>query len=1122
MITEPGQNSNTNPKNFRRELCPVCNSFDSRCRPSYDDAILCWNSEAVTLADHWFLITDVTAGNTGMRGVMVSPRRGYSESPEDKEAAELKREYAAAQRKKGRANLPSNETRDRGYRSIIDQTSLSSLHKSKLAERGLSESQIKLANELYWFTTWEKGIQLSENIAGYDPATYATRWMGGMLISTLNLKGEIVGGQIAANDPDVIGKYFWLSSARVGGYGCQLQFTGQMPLFVRKHPDCVAEGAEIWLCEGGLKSAITALKLWENNKNIIVIGTAQSARFSDELLEIIAEVKPSKVRILPDAGAIINLDILANIYNCGEKVRRSGLIPVFGWWGQNSKVSSVDIDDYLMQKQGDISEINWLSLAQFSRVLDPQNLTIIAKKNEVETPYLADNSDLPAFLKNPAYASYKAYCEWELPDTSKPGNLITRQPKLATDWRLSEEERSAAIGWENYPPRKGELVFIKGGTGIGKSHLIADWMNGIYREHGCLFIGYRNGLLHQQCAGVEDLQHLRAADSDGFKRMLDPNYRVAFCDASLHNMRASMASEKIIVIDELVSVLHSLLLGTTCSRDRRKRLNIFSEMLKEADTIICLDAHLENWCCKLMQQLANNKTVRRMSNDWQETPRRVKLYTGTQTNPADKTAIRTEILKDAKTMPIAVFSDSQHELKTLHELLLKRGVDGRAIVRVDRETSGEEHIIKLLSNVDQYLEQHPEITVLLVSPSGDSGLDISSNYFQKVFLIFCGVLTINGCLQMYGRVRDRNAPRSIFIAKDARFRRSIGGYTVASVQTQIDLSIENQLKLITAFSPVADTKELIYQTVAHWQQQEKSDLYSDAIGTLTAKGNFERLYYRDLFLDRLNKMGDVVELVNANGNQEVKDEHRIVSEDVKIAVATKILNAEDISEVVAESYSRKDKNPDEENALTKFKLRQSIPGIELTVELVKKLHYNREFITGLEQRYFCYNPAVGHAMAALKWGKALVYSSYFSWDLRSRMAERLDCLQTLGIVEFLNDEIWYERGEQVAILRQRWGTLREKYGANLTGILGIEWDNQKPIYTVSRLLAMVGCELKQEKKKRKSDKTVRRIAYGSLHSNEIVTILESFERRFADIKSVNWEEVETNCKNELSSETIAT
>lgn len=1149
MLTDNILISNSYPKNFKHEECPVCNNLDARCRPSHEDSILCWNTSASELdEDVWFLIADIDARGSGMRGVMVAPRRNSEQEVEDPEFLELRRLQAKQKRSLELAHLPSLESRAKGYKEILESLKLSGHHKFDLKnKRGLTAEQINFAEKLQWFKTWEKGIECSENIAGIDPATNSTRWLGGMFIASVDQQGRILGGQIAADNIEVVGKYFWLSSAKVGGYGCQLPFTGKFPLFVRKHPDS-KKTSQIWLCEGGLKSALIALKAWEFDINIVVIGTAMSARFTDQLSEIIGEFQPSDgVCILPDAGTLQNISILSGVLETVEQIRKYGFEATIAWWGQLEKnENSQDFDDYLMANNGDLSKVCWYNVSQFLGLLTPTALIEYPKKNDGEftpplpfepIPTTSQTKKIEAkvkdFLNSYGYKGYKKYCTFDAPDTSKQGNIITHQPKLATN--LNDDGATPfEAGWEFYPPRVGEILFLQAGTGEGKSHLLSKWMNEYYPDSGCIFLGYRNGLLHQQCEKVDGLQHLRGADVELLDpqyrkvRLLDPNYRVAFCDASLHNMKPSYASGKILVFDEVMSILESLLLGSTCSRQRRTRLNIFTEMLQEASMVICLDAHLANWAVTLLQILSKNKTVRKMQNKWEGQPRKVKMLLGTETNPNDKTAIRANILSQAKEgTPIAVFSDSQHELESLNELMIAVGVDPKSITRIDSKTSGEPWAVECLSNIDKYLENHPEIKVLLVSPSGDSGLDISRVYFEHVYLILVGTLTINSALQMYGRVRDRAVKRTVFCAKDAQYRVD-GGFTKAQVQKDMMLSIEHQIRLITdGVEDSENLKDVLFAAVQKWQQKEKDDLFAEAVTILLAKANFEKLYYRDLFIERLEQMGDLIEFVNEKGDEETNSEFQEVSLELKYTHAKRLVAAEDISKIEAESYRRKELNQEQLMQLKKFDFKNRIPGVDIDESLAKTLLYDRAYLTGLEQRYYLSHPEVSIKMARMKWGGVLTYSEYFTADLRTRLALRTDCLIKLGLSEFLDDRDWLEAGREITKVRKRWEDLIKIYGAEVPAILGFDWDYERPILTIHKLLNLVGCDLRVVKAKIKQPKNtpkIRRITYGSLNDPTRLAILASFDLRFAELKTFtadDWLNIKTVCEN-VTQEEVAT
>jgi hypothetical protein len=64
----------------------------------------------------------------------------------------------------------------------------------------------------------------------------------------------------------------------------------------------------VWLCEGALKSLLTAVQAWRESKHhVAVIGTATSANFPElTLKDYLTQLNPQAVRLFPDAGVGTN------------------------------------------------------------------------------------------------------------------------------------------------------------------------------------------------------------------------------------------------------------------------------------------------------------------------------------------------------------------------------------------------------------------------------------------------------------------------------------------------------------------------------------------------------------------------------------------------------------------------------------------------------------------------------------------------------------------------------------------------------------------------------------------------------------------------------------------------
>ncbi|MHC5829293.1 MAG: hypothetical protein ACYT04_78605, partial [Nostoc sp.] len=126
----------------------------------------------------------------------------------------------------------------------------------------------------------------------------------GLAIAAINPKGEITGFQIAPDNRVKFGNYLWLSSLSKGGNSPHLP-NGELPVFLWRHPE-TEQITETWLIEGGLKSLITALKLWfrYGRKDIQIIG-ASGANWLGSINTVVEALgHVSKVVLCPDAGSL--------------------------------------------------------------------------------------------------------------------------------------------------------------------------------------------------------------------------------------------------------------------------------------------------------------------------------------------------------------------------------------------------------------------------------------------------------------------------------------------------------------------------------------------------------------------------------------------------------------------------------------------------------------------------------------------------------------------------------------------------------------------------------------------------------------------------------------------------
>ncbi|NJN76345.1 MAG: hypothetical protein HC796_09335 [Synechococcaceae cyanobacterium RL_1_2] len=184
-------------------------------------------------------------GESAIGQSMYAPDRGGNHNAENhqQQLRELKQQW---EKKRARelAKLPTLEQRDRKIRAY--QNVLTPSQNKDLLRRGLIQSEINQALNNGWLFATYGGY----GITAIDPIT-----------------GLSCGAQRARDDRSP--KYDWAVFKNQN----QLKETGENPLFTWVSPNFDPNQAyKVFLTEGALKSLITAIKLWRNDSQIILIG----------------------------------------------------------------------------------------------------------------------------------------------------------------------------------------------------------------------------------------------------------------------------------------------------------------------------------------------------------------------------------------------------------------------------------------------------------------------------------------------------------------------------------------------------------------------------------------------------------------------------------------------------------------------------------------------------------------------------------------------------------------------------------------------------------------------------------------------------------------------------------
>ncbi len=380
--------------------------------------------------------------------------------------------YQYRQKPKSLSYSPSE--RDEWNRKIIDDLSLDGDHKESLLKRGLTSEQISL------FRTVEAGQKLSFELPDHFPSGKKNQLVvggRGILIPVINYHNQITAFQVRL-DQSQAGRYRWLSHP-----GAQLSLDGELPMAFYHQGDY-----EINVTESPLKSYIAHCR-HGFSATAGMVGACPR-----QVLAECGRKKITKVVINPDAGDVVNPQVLAKWKNFAGDLRKAGIQVLFRWWGQFTK------------EQDDVDEIASLEEA---KLLSPEEFLELGgvKEGEIAPPL-----------------------EEKFTPNRKIQTLDLPQ----------------------------ESCHLKAPMGSGKTELILskilDWEK---QGKRVILISHRNNLLRQTIARAAKkgvvIYHLH--DDQAFNQLVDPYCHMALCVDSLFHLVKFITEDTILLIDEIRGVM---------------------------------------------------------------------------------------------------------------------------------------------------------------------------------------------------------------------------------------------------------------------------------------------------------------------------------------------------------------------------------------------------------------------------------------------------------------------------------------------------------------------------------------------------------------------------------------
>lgn len=998
----------------KKNLCPVCGNHHG-CKIQEDKWVLCLRGSSQQDAPPGYRFVKPLQNSMGGLFVADDGESDWNEEQraqrqQEQELQRRQRDKAEAQR---RAKLLSIEERDRQYRLVNKNLTLTPSHRQVLSARGLTDGEIDLAVELGAIRTWNPGqpvLEVSPDLAGVDPFTRSLAGVYGIAIYACDPNANIVGAQLKT-DNESKGKYLWLSSRDRNGNGPQLP-NDELPLFTWKHPNAQAI-AEVWLCEGALKSLIVALKLWRQGRtDVVVIGTACAARYGEQTLqEYLAQIDASTIRLMPDAGAVINPAICKANVQTLLRCQQLGYSITVGWWGQVDKTHP-DIDEL-----EDFGAITYLTAEDFLG-------EHFHKKADEGT------SDEAASKK----AEEEVYRE------------LTQL--TATPWK---EIHTPQINLEALELESGAIYVVKSAKATGKTNALIP-----------LISNFRNvyAWFSRIALGREECNRIGVDWKDDLKTF-NGNIKVGFCaDSAFTFSPGHLRNNGLLLVDEADGVFEHTF-GDTCNKGGKRPI-ILAALKAQLDAAIAgngmvlfMSADITDKEVEYIKRLAPaGCPVRLIVNNYK--PQLGEVYFDESETPdglienllADLENNKPRFVIDDRRTGVRGCKSIAEYIRSIHPEWTHE------VIEINSDTSGDPAIIEYLQNINT---ASLTTRLLICSPSVTSGVSIENGHFEEIYGFFNGVLTVSHASQAIARVRGAKSI-NVWCAEKGLAHSCDHSLFPEQIRGYFKRNYESNAQHILAFGVQYDAMKDEWDS-PHFDLYCKNAAYRNCC--------MERLRYR--LNERLIEEGYQVYSTVVGGSDMVKQGLKESWADLEITHAKAVASATILTDSELKILENTTLTPQQKLDVEKTFLLKNF-GQELIDSMLFE-HNSGEILTGFAamllkdkggaykrqlEAFYLLTSGAEVAIAKdlkseerqLSHGKGR-FAGDVQWNTRQRKAREF-----LGLHEFLNPEKWIEPLDFASLAQKA-----KKHAHLIKDALGFTVEHMTPGQIFGQLMEQLGLSL---------------------------------------------------------------
>lgn len=684
--------------------------------------------------------------------------------------------------------------------------------------------------------------------------------------------------------------------------------------------------------------------------------------------------------------------------------------------------------------------------------------------------------------------------------------------------KAPSELRNAKIQNNRYvqiPKKLSRLTAIESPTGTGKTQATKDVVlptlrEGLKREPNVAYISARVALTHTTAANfnAENYQKSNPQKTAGQSCSITPQYLAK--SLSLEDIRM----KDVFIFDEVYQTFRDILTGSHIDSYTREGIIFKLKFILKTCNCIFLDANIPQWVINWIE-CETGETVQVIQNEYKNS------IPITVFPPLDKglnlavNALMSDIESGHR---IVVPTDTKTFALNLKQQIIERHPSIKIYCQTSDRDNNDRNIF--MANPDKYCENN-DIQVLIFSPSIDTGIDLNSAWFDRLYGFYKGLsidaIAVN---QQLARLRINE---SIDIQRFVWVNQRKGNFP--STKSQVLKALEIKLGAADDLKNSKDVDSRIYGAYISFDNiSQRAILVKDedeAVVTCAATFQAEHnLLMNNFRLNTLKKLESVgyalthieipIETIEATVS---KDDWKASKENIKRKKIQAILEAENIDEDKFNLLRTKaDLTPSEQSSREKYVAQRFYHTQDVTDQQIDAF-INEAFSTKIKLVESVLDSEVMYKREEEKNNKDFG----FLLDKHSAIAE-VKLIHNLGLSQYiykaldgdmeLRAEDLIEIGKNAIDMQYR---VKAILGINCISKPGKPFSSRQTLELGKKLLNKLGLPITSSTKKEKG-KTIRVF---SVEENHLGLWIETICKR-SDIRKQRKEE--TKLRNETNLE----